>query len=90
MNYFIKYVGTKITKVPKFDIYFGQNLKGKYKIIELIPTCSFIIDNQFSGHFMYADDTMSDSYKEYSIIIGWLGFYVEFSLNIQTPYGTNN
>ena len=67
----------------RFNFYKGHNLSGAFKTIELLPTICFCINKQMEKGFE-AEDEIYLGYVEYCLIFNWLGFYLEFELNIKT------
>lgn len=72
----------------RFDFFTGRNHSKSYFIVGLIPNITFIMDNQMNETFSFHDEfgkvQLYPSCISFSIIVDWLGFYAEATVNFKT------
>lgn len=76
-----------------FEIFTGSYhyKTSKFKTFNLLPNISFIRDAQFEEGFVSTEtNTIYPGTMNYSIVLDWWKWYIEFELNIKTNKWMNN
>ena len=72
----------------RFEFYTGCNIRKSFSTIELLPSVCLVIDNQMNETWVYHDDedksVLYPSEVAVSIILNWLGFYLDFTVHFKT------
>lgn len=71
----------------RFEFFAGHNISKSFSTIELLPSVCLVIDNQINETWIYHDENeniLCPSEIAVSIILNWLGFYLDFELHFKT------